>query len=160
MSVPVGQRHVPDTPSTRLLEAAYAAQSAALHTIRLCTNPNVFLPQFQTALTDDLIRTSKDIYIWIWTANKIMVSSQSAWAEREALQRKAIFGCDAMIAMIGLAKRLFPKVRRKKAAFWARKVLDAKHLTQKWHASDVERFGGKTDEELAERTRRVTEKES
>lgn len=73
MAVKAGERNTPDTPQKRQLDAAWEARELALYTIKICTNKNIFLPEYQSALTDDIIRKAKDIYTNVWTANNIRV---------------------------------------------------------------------------------------
>ena len=63
MAVKAGERNVPDTPQNRQLNAVWYARELAVYTIQICKNKKVFLPEYQSALTDDIIRTAKDIYI-------------------------------------------------------------------------------------------------
>lgn len=51
MAVKVGERNVPDTPQNRQLDAAWEARELALYTIKICNNKNIFLPEYQSALT-------------------------------------------------------------------------------------------------------------
>ena len=90
MAVNVGQRNVPDTPQNRQLDACWKARELAIHTIKICNNKNIFLPEYQSALTDDIIRTAKNIFVNVWTANNIMVKSQRQWDYRSQYQQKAI----------------------------------------------------------------------
>lgn len=79
VSVNAGQRNVPETPANIQLDACWLARGVALHAIKICTNKNIFLTEYQTALTDDLIRTAKNIYIYVWTANNINVACFHSW---------------------------------------------------------------------------------
>lgn len=93
MAVKAGERNVPDTPQNRQLEAAWEARELALYTIQIYNNKNTFLPEYQSALTDDIIRTAKDIYIHVWTANNIRVTGserKELFAYRSKLQRRPI----------------------------------------------------------------------
>ena len=63
MAVKAGERNVPDTPQNRQLNAVWYARELAVYTIQICKNKKVFLQEYQSALTDDIIRTAKDIYI-------------------------------------------------------------------------------------------------
>ena len=53
MAVNVGQRNVPDTPANRQLEACQKAMDLAIHTIQICKNKNIFVEEYQDALTND-----------------------------------------------------------------------------------------------------------
>ena len=84
MAVNVGQRNVPDTPANRQLEACQKAMDLAIHTIQICKNKNIFTEEYQDALTNDIIRCAKDIYIYAWSGNNIYVKPDNGrWPERE-----------------------------------------------------------------------------
>lgn len=100
MSVNVGQRNVPDNPQNRQLEACEKAMELAMHTIKLCVNENVFVKEYQSALTYDIIRTAKDIYINAWSGNNVYVNSKERWTERERYQLTAITKCNELLALI------------------------------------------------------------
>ena len=95
MAVNVGQRNVPDTPANRQLEACQKAMDLALHTIKICNNKNIFKVEYQEALTNDIIKCAKDIYVFSWNGNNIYVTKNNGrWEQREKLQR-----------LVSLAKR-------------------------------------------------------
>lgn len=141
MSVNVGQRNVPDTPQNRQLDACWKARGVALHTIKICTNKNIFLPEYQAAITDDLIRMAKDIYIKVWTANNIRVTAgrKDLWAYRSKLQIQAVLESNNLLASIGLARAVF-HLKGKKVAYWSKLVIESRNMIQKWHEADVNRF--------------------
>lgn len=140
MSVNAGERNVPDTPQNRQLDACWKARGIALHTIKICTNKNIFLPEYQGALTDDLIRTSKNIYKDVWKANNIRVTNKSLWNYRSRLQTEAILECNDLLASIGLARALF-HLKGKKVAYWSKLVIETRNMIHKWHESDIKRYG-------------------
>lgn len=116
MAVKAGERNVPDTPQNRQLNAVWYARELAVYTIQICKNKKVFLPEYQSALTDDIIRTAKDIYINAWTANNIRVTEKNKkelWAWRSKLQRQAILDCNNLLALIGLAHPSLSPKRQK-----------------------------------------------
>lgn len=141
MSVNAGERNVPDTPQNRQLDACWKARGVALHTIHICTNKNIFLPEYQSALTNDLIQTAKNIYKNVWKANNIRVTKQKHWKYRSNLQMEAILDCNDLLASIGLARALF-HLKGKKVAYWSQMVIDARTLIGKWHDSDRKRYSG------------------
>lgn len=101
MAVKAGERNVPDTPQNKQLNAVWYARELALYTIQICQNKKVFLQEYQSALTDDIIRTAKDIYINAWTANNIRITEKNKkelWAWRSKLQRQAILDCNNLLA--------------------------------------------------------------
>lgn len=139
MSVNVGQRNVPDTPANRQLDACWKARGVALHTIKICNNKKIFLPEYQSALTNDLIQTAKNIYKDVWKANNIRVTKQKHWDYRCRLQMEAILECNDLLASIGLARALF-HLKGKKVNYWSKMVIEVRNQIAKWHESDVKRY--------------------
>ena len=142
MAVKTGERNVPDTPQNRQLDAAWEARDLALHTIQVCNNKNIFLPEYQSSFTDDIIRVAKDIYIHVWTANNIRITDsgrKELFAYRNKLQRQAILDCNNLLALIGLARPLF-HLKGKKVKYWSEKVLKTRNYIKKWKESDQDRY--------------------
>lgn len=142
MAVKAGERNVPDTPQNRQLDAAWEARELALYTIQICNNKNIFLPEYQSALTDDIIRTAKDICMHGWTANNIRVTDskrKELFAYRNKLQRQAILDCNNLLALIGLARPLY-HLKGKKVKYWSEKTLKTRNYIKKWKESDQDRY--------------------
>lgn len=142
MAVNVGQRNVPDTPQNRQLDAGVKAKELALHTIKICCNKNIFLTEYQSALTDDIIRTAKDVFINVKAANNIRVSESNpeTWKERDRLQKLALRECGDLISYISIAKTLF-HLRGKKTKYWIKITMESMEKIKKWHEADVKRYG-------------------
>lgn len=140
MSVNVGQRNVPDNPQNRQLDACEKAMELAMHTIKICTNKNIFLEEYQGALTDDIIRTAKDIYINAWSGNNVYVNSKERWAEREQYQRTAITKCNELLALINIARRLF-HLKGKKVKYWSGLTLETRMMVRKWYEANLKQYG-------------------
>ena len=142
MSVEVGERHIPDTPQKRQLDACWFAREAALHTLDVCSNEKIFVPRFQK-LTDKIIDLSIDIYMDVWDANDIWMDPKEPdprnWEERSRLQEYAIRKCKKLLALIGLARSKF-HLRGKKVNYWSGKVIEAMRCIQRWHESDIRRY--------------------
>lgn len=116
------------------------ARGLAAYTIQICTNKNVFLPQYQSALTDDIIRTVKDIYADVWMANNIRVDEKgNGWKQRCDLQKKAILNCYSLLAQISLARELF-HLRGKRVEYWSEKTIEVRKKIKSWHEGDRKRF--------------------
>ena len=142
MAVKAGERNVPDTPQNRQLNAVWYARELAVYTIQICKNKKVFLPEYQSALTDDIIRTAKDIYINAWTANNIRVTEKNKkelWAWRSKLQRQAILDCNNLLAQIGLAHPL-SHLKGKRVEYWSEQTVKVRNYIKKWRESDIERY--------------------
>ena len=141
MAVNVGQRNVPDTQSNRQLEACQKAMELALHTIKICNNKKIFIVEYQEALTNDIIRYAKDIYINAWNANNIYVKKDNgSWQSREKLQKIAILKCNELLALINIARRLF-HLKGNKVKYWSQMTLDTRGLIRKWMESNAKQYG-------------------
>lgn len=93
------------------------------------------------AVTEDLIKTAKDIFCGAWAANNVKVdNSPEKWKQRKYLQERSVAGCNHMLAMIGLAKTLF-HLRGKKVQYWSQLVVDTRGLLRKWQEADTKRYG-------------------
>ena len=150
MSVNVGQRNVPDTPANKAFAAGEKAMEVALHTIKICKNKNIFTAEYQEALTNDIIRCAKDIYIFTWSGNNIYVSEKQkeGWPERERLQIAAYRKCNELLSLQNIARRLF-HLRGKKVRYWAQLTVDARKLIKEWHRSNADQYGKQVSSERA-----------
>ena len=134
MSVPVSKRNENQTLKTLLL-----AMDLAYYTIKICCNENVFLPKYRNAVTDDLIRLAKDIYINCRTANGIRVTTQDDLDLRTGYQLRAKADCDTLIAELDIAKRVF-HLSGRRILYWAGKTMECREYIVRWRESDVRRF--------------------
>ncbi len=140
MAVNIGQRNVPDTPQNKQLQACTKAKELALHTLAICKNKNVFTEDYKNILTDDIVATAKDIFIYAFYANDIRVAdSKTRWAERNRYQEIAIAKCKKLKPLISLAKSAF-HLRGKKVDYWIRMLFETKTLLENWHMKDVKRY--------------------
>ena len=140
MSVNVGQRNVPDTPQNRQLEACEKAMELAIHTIKVCSNKNIFAEEYQGALTNDIIRTAKDIYLNAWSGNNVYVKDGERWEERKHYQLAAITKCNELLALINIARRLF-HLKGKKVKYWSGLALETRMMLRKWHEANLKQYG-------------------
>lgn len=140
MAVNAGQRHVQDTAGNRALDACEYARELAIHTIKICNNKNIFKPEYQSALTNQIIALAVDIYTNTWGANNILVRDDSErWRERHRLQEIAANECNRLLALIQLAKTLF-HLRQKKVKYWGEITIKTRNYLQKWKEKDMERY--------------------
>ena len=141
MAVNVGQRNVPDTPANRQLEACQKAMELALHTIKVCNNKKIFTVEYQEALTNDIIRCAKDIYVFAWNGNNIYVTKDNGrWEQREKLQLLAISKCNELLALINIARRLF-HLKGSKVKYWSQMTIDTRMILRKWHEANAKQYG-------------------
>ena len=134
MSVPVSKRNENQTLKTLLL-----AMDLAYYTIKICCNENVFSPKYKNAVTDDLIRLAKDIYINCRTANGIKVETREDLELRTGYQLRAKADCDTLLAELDIAKRIF-HLSGKRVLYWGNKTMECREYIMRWKESDVKRF--------------------
>lgn len=136
MSVPKGQQ------ADGKLLVNELARDLAVYTIQITSNPKVFLPQFQTALTNEIVRTATNIHKFAWTANNIMVRAPNG-REQYALRRKnqemAAAECNNLISLIDIAKPLF-HLDTKRCRYWGKKTLEVRNKIRRWMESDAKRY--------------------
>lgn len=140
MSVPVSRRNENQTLKTLLL-----TMDLAYYTVKICCNENVFLPKYRNAVTDDLIRLAKDIYINCRTANDIRVSTEEDLKLRCGYQLKAKADCDTLIAELDIAKRVF-HLSGRRIVYWAGKTMECREYIMRWRESDIKRFKERSDD--------------
>ena len=133
MSVPEGKR------SHSYLEIFVKCRQLAAYTIKICCNENVFLPKYQNAITNDIMRTAKDIYIHCWTANNIRVVDVDTYRERYRLQRIAHRECNNLLALIQIAGSIF-HLKHKRIKYWGEIILEVRNMIAKWYDSDCKRY--------------------
>ena len=133
MSVPVGRRQ------KNKFEVMLEAQALTVYTIKICCNKKVFLPEYQSAITDDIIRTAKDIYVNIWQANNMLVKEKAHAVKRLELQREAAMQCNNLIALMQIAKTVF-HLSSKRIKFWGASTIKVRGLIRAWAEADKKRY--------------------
>ena len=134
MSVPQGQR------SHSKLETIVMARHLAAYTIKITKNQNVFQPEYNNGITNDIISSAKDIYIRLWTANNIYVTRKKDWDERCSLQESAARECNNLLALIQLAQEVF-HLKAKRIKYWSEKTIEVRNKIRSWNDSDRKRYG-------------------
>lgn len=134
MSVAEGER------SQSKLEVIVKALDLATYTIKITNNPKVFLPEYRSSLTDDIIRTAKDIYIDAWTANNVLVKTADDWKIRRMLQERAARNCNNLLALMQLAKTVF-HLKSKRIKYWTEKTVTVRGHIRDWREGDSKRYG-------------------
>lgn len=141
MATPTYKRHTSDSAGTKSLEALTKAEKLAVHTIKICANEKIFLPQYWDALTNDIIGTAKDIFVAAWDANNIYVNNDPIkWNRRKALQERSVGLCNRMLALILIGRQTF-KLRGKKVHYWSELTVDTRNLIRAWMEADRRRYG-------------------
>ena len=133
MSVPEGKR------SQSHLQIFVKAKNLASYTIKICCNENVFLPKYQNAITNDIMKSAKDIYIKCWTANEIRVVDNETYKERHRLQKEAYRECNNLLALIQMAGSIF-HLKNKRLKYWGELIVEVRNMISKWGSSDNKRY--------------------
>ena len=96
-----------DERSDNPLTLPLLARDHAKYVIQITKNPKWFPPEYNRAVTDDLVKEAKDINRLIWAANNIRVTGPKTYETRRAYQsvlQRSVGGR----AMLKIVRRLFP----------------------------------------------------
>lgn len=122
------------------LEVLTKANELCVYTIKICANPNIFLPEFQNALTDDIIKTSKNIFMYAWKANGIVVGrNYENKISRLNYQELAIDSCNDLLALMQIAQKLF-HLKSKRIEYWGKLTIEVRTMLRAWKNSDERRY--------------------
>ena len=133
MSVPVNQR------THGKLETLVKARTLCVHTLTVTKNENLFPPAYKATVTDKIVNLSIDIFVHCFSANDVYVNSHEDYMQRIMLQEQAAAECDALLALIQIAKSLF-HLDSRKVKYWAELAIEAKKLIKAWKDSDSKRY--------------------
>lgn len=146
MSVNAGMRRVPDTPANRQCNAVESAMTLCLHTIKICSNRNIFTVEY-IDIVSMAVSLSLEIYVDANTANNIRVTNKKSCLERLELERNSLHLCNSLLGVIEISQRLF-HLRMRKKEYWVRLAIDAKNLISRWYQSDSERYSKFLEEDV------------
>lgn len=138
MSVPEGERE--DGKFTLPIRAL----ALSTYTIHITSNEKVFRPEFQEALTNDIVETAKNIYMRIQDANDTPVRVGTTyhrrdWIERVGYQREAYRNAKRLLRLIDMAKPVF-HLSSKRVKYWGGLTREVKNRISGWIESDRQRF--------------------
>lgn len=133
MSVPKGKQ----TDGKLLVNEL--ARDLAVYTIRITSNPKVFIPQFQTAITNEIVRCATNIHKYAWAANNVMVKSRDLYAMRRKNQEMAALECNNLISLIDIARPLF-HLETKRCRYWGSMTIEVRNKIRGWMESDAKRY--------------------
>ena len=133
MTVPVSRR------GENKLAAAMAAHELAVYTIKICCNPKVFTLEYQTALTNDIVDTAKNIAKLTMRANNVLVKSTQLAQLRLRYQHEAANCCNDLLVLIQLAKPVF-HLAGKRVKYWGGLVLRARELIRAWQDANAKDY--------------------
>ena len=120
------------------------ANELTCYTIKICDNKNIFLPEHQGSVTNNIVNAATMIYVCCWDANQIHVAPDTPEEERrdrKRLQDQAIIYCNRLLALIQIAKRMF-HLKSKRVKYWGRKTIDVREGIKRWQDSDRKRYNG------------------
>lgn len=133
MSVPVPLR------GTGKLEVNTKAQELCVYTLKITSNAKNF-PPAQDAFTQKIRDAAVEIHTLCWEANNIKVGgSEERYRARLELQARAADRCNALCAMIEIAKPLF-HLPSKRATYWIGQVAEVRNQIRAWRESDMKRL--------------------
>lgn len=118
------------------------ARALAAYTIHITSNPNIFPPEYNAAITNKINAVALDIQTSTWTANNIMVRGDNArelYLERRKYQEQAAVDCNILLSLIDLAWKVF-HLKSKRVHYWSELTIEARNLIRAWHNSDTKRF--------------------
>lgn len=140
MSVPASDRQ--DGKLTVLVVALKLTK----YTLQITKNQKIFKPEYNTAITNDIIHTAKEIYILAWRANNIRVRDPNdpdgdadRLKERLQLQAAAIEQCNELLPLIQIAKPIF-HLSVGRVEYWGKLTINARTYLRSWRAADKKRY--------------------
>lgn len=133
MSVPQYERG--EGKFTVLIEA----NNLVCYTLQICSNEKNFDPKFQRVLMDDIIVTTKSIFLEAYLANEIKVESNHDGAQRLSKIKSAEYACDRLFALLQIAKRIY-HIDSRRIKYWGAKTKIVKDLLHKWYLSERKRY--------------------
>ena len=116
-----------------------AAHELAVYTIKICCNPKVFTLEYQTALTNDIVDTAKNIAKLTMRANNVLVKSTQLAQLRLRYQHEAANCCNDLLVLIQLAKPVF-HLAGKRVKYWGGLVLRARELIRAWQDANAKDY--------------------
>ena len=135
MSVPAGQR------KENRLEVVMQARALAAYTLKITSNQNVFIPDYDEAVKSKIQDSALTIFLNLMDANNIRVDDNvEKWKERDKLQKDAATACNTLLNLIYLAQTVY-HLRASRIKYWSELVLSVRGLIRKWNHSDCTRYG-------------------
>lgn len=135
MSVPAGQR------KENRLEVIMQARALAAYTLKITSNQNVFIPDYDDAVKSKIQDSALTIFLNLMDANNIRVDDNvGKWKERDKLQKDAATACNTLLNLIYLAQTVY-HLRASRIKYWSELVLSVRGLIRKWNHSDCTRYG-------------------
>ena len=111
----------------------------AVYVIQITKNEKIFTPEYNEAVTNDLVRTAKNISRYIWAANNVLVNSKETYSIRRKYQELAATECNVLLADVNIARKLF-HLSSKRMRYWTGMLVEIRNKTRGWITSDAKRY--------------------
>ncbi len=111
----------------------------AVYVIQITKNENIFKPEYNEAITNNIVKESIEISHCIWAANNVLVNSKDTYSIRRKYQELAATKCNVLLADINIAKKLF-HLSAKRMRYWTGMVVEIRNKTRGWISSDAKRY--------------------
>ena len=121
------------------LELSVLARRHAVYVIQITKNEKIFKPEYDSVVTNDLVKEAKDIYRYIWGANNVLVNSRETYAIRRRYQELAATSCNLLLADVGMARSLF-HLSARRMKYWTSMIIEIRNKTRAWIQSDAKRY--------------------
>lgn len=136
MSVPVNAR------SHGKLEACVKARELCAYTIKITSNPKIFKPEYQQALTDRIVEAAIEVHTLSWSANNVLVNSAEDMQRRLEYQDRAADACNILLSLIEIAKPVF-HLATKRVTYWSGFAIETRKLLRAWREADRKRYSAR-----------------
>lgn len=121
------------------LEVNTKALALCVYTLRITANGKIFTSE-QDGFVQRIRACATDIHTLCWKANNIHVgANMRRYEQRIELEARAIDECNALCAMIEIAKPLF-HLTTKRVIYWTGLVTEVRELIRAWRESDIKRL--------------------
>lgn len=115
------------------------ARDLAAYTITITRNQKIFKPEYNAAITDELVRLAIGIYQELWKANKIRVQGERDYLRRREHQETAIDHCESFIGLIDIAAKVF-HLSGRRVGYWGGQINAIQSMAESWMESDRKRY--------------------
>ena len=111
----------------------------AVYVIQITKNDKIFKPEYNDAITSDLVKTAKNISKYIWAANNVKVDSRDTYSIRRRYQEMAATECNVLLSDVNIARKLF-HLSSKRMRYWTSMIVEIRNKTRGWITSDAKRY--------------------
>lgn len=141
MSVPVYRR------TESKFAVALKARDLYAHTMQVCSNSNVFKPEYNDMITKHMVVLASKISYGTFIANKRyypyshdpetgkMSLNKAKWEQRRKLQNEALNACYELDCDIQVAAKIF-HIRVSRIEYWIKLLDEVRTMLEAWIDSD------------------------